>query len=606
MVPPPPSPETTPIPGREPVPDQGLALSRPACAPPSRPHRATRHRAAQAGPPAQALHRPIRRIPAQIDPLGDAPDPGLVDRYGAAQALRDGVLPWRKVGQDTVVLVAETAGFLRHQARLRALFGPVRPMACPARQIEAALFATQGPALALAAENRTAPQESFRSLNATRLGAIAAGLALAVVLALALAPLALLCLVFALAALALLSTTALRGVAALAALRQEPAAAPPPVMTADLPTISILVTLYHEADIAPRLVRRLGRLDYPRDRLDVVIAVEADDDATREALLAADLPGWMRLITVPQGRLRTKPRALNLALDCARGSIIGIYDAEDAPDPDQLRIVAAYFAMAPADLACLQARLDFYNPRGSWIARCFTMEYALWFRLVLPGLGRLGLPVPLGGTSLFLRRAVIEDLGGWDAHNVTEDADLGLRLARHGYRTALLPTATGEEATTRPLPWVRQRSRWIKGYMMTWLVHMRDPALCWRQLGPRGFAGFQLVFLGSLLQFLLAPVLWSLWTVPLGLGHPLAAALPPALISGLAAAFLLCEAMTWVLTIIALRLTTHRLHWLWIPSLHLYFPLATLAAAKALGDLFLRPFHWDKTQHGLDDHAPGD
>ena len=166
--------------------------------------------------------------------------------------------------------------------------------------------------------------------------------------------------------------------------------------------------------------------------------------------------------------------------------------------------------------------LDFYNSNTHPMARLFTLEYAVWFRLVLPGLVRLGLPIPLGGTTVFLRREALEQVGGWDAHNVTEDADLGLRLARKGYHTQLMDSTTYEEANSHVLAWIKQRSRWIKGYLMTWLVHMRDPVALWRDLGPRGFAGMQVLLLGSVLQPMLAPALWTLWFLSLGLPHRVA------------------------------------------------------------------------------------
>jgi cellulose synthase/poly-beta-1,6-N-acetylglucosamine synthase-like glycosyltransferase len=378
---------------------------------------------------------------------------------------------------------------------------------------------------------------------------------------------------------------------------------PPPPDAAPDPTISILVALYRESDIAARLVRRLARLDYPEDRLDVILAVEADDATTRDALAAAALPPWMRIVVVPEGRVKTKPRALNHALDHARGTIIGVYDAEDAPEPDQLRKVVAHFRRAGPEVACLQGVLDYYNPRSNWLSRCFTIEYAGWFRLILPGIARLGLVVPLGGTTLFFRREVLEDLGGWDAHNVTEDADLGIRLARHGHRTEIVATVTGEEANCRAIPWVKQRSRWIKGYMMTWAVHMRCPGRLWRQLGPRAFLGFQVMFFGSIAQALLAPLMWSFLLVPFGLDHPLTAVLPAAAFWTIMAVFLLSEAANLAIGIVGIRRSGQGLSAWWVPTLKLYFPLATLAAYKALAELVLRPFYWDKTAHGLFDQV---
>ncbi len=220
---------------------------------------------------------------------------------------------------------------------------------------------------------------------------------------------------------------------------------------------------------------------------------------------------------------------------------------------------------------------------------------------MLPGIARLGLVVPLGGTTLFFRRVVLDALGGWDAHNVTEDADLGIRLARHGYRTELIDTVTEEEANCRALPWVKQRSRWIKGYVMTWAVHMRSPRLLWQQLGPKAFVGFQVMFLGTIAQFVLAPLFWSFLIVPLGYSHPLQDVLPGWAIFTIAATFVLTEGTNLALGIIGVRRSRHGLSALWVPTMKLYFPLATLAAYKALLELVTKPFYWDKTSHGIFD-----
>ncbi len=540
-----------------------------------------------------------------IDPARDGvPDVRLIDAWGAEACLRDGVLPWRRAGDVTLIAVADLAGFSRRADALHDRFGPLALALITPEALRAALVRARGVHLVRQAEVCVSADDSCRALRLGRMRAVAvAGLA-ALLLATLLAPLAVLAGLTAVAVLVLAAVTALKLAAARAVLsaRRTPAALVPPVPEAELPVISVLVPLYRERDIAGRLLTRLARLDYPRDRLEVLLVVEAVDAVTRATLARLRLPDWMRTVEVPDGRPRTKPRALNYALTQARGTIIGIYDAEDAPAPDQLRRIAARFAAAAPDVACLQGQLDYYNPRSTWLARCFTVEYATWFRLVLPGLARLGLVVPLGGTTLFLRREVIEALGGWDAHNVTEDADLGLRLARRGWRTELIDTVTAEEANCRLLPWVRQRSRWIKGYALTWAVHMRDPARLWRELGPTRFWGVQLLFLGSLVQATLAPVLWSFWAVALGLGHPLTALLPLAALVALGVLFVLSEAVTIALGIIAVSGDRrHRFLRPWVPTLHLYYPLATLAAAKAGAELLAAPFYWDKTAHGLFD-----
>lgn len=537
-----------------------------------------------------------------VDPTAPLPDPALIDALGAADCLRLGLVPWRQAGGATVVATSRPEDFARLRPRLERDLGPVLMAIAPASAVETAVHARRGPRLALAAENRVAEAESARGWGQAETLALPvfAGL-LALTLAW-LAPLGFLRALLGLALLALALSTLLKLAAGLATLRRPPPE-PPPLPMARLPQVSIIVALYRESDIAPRLIRRLSRLDYPRELLDVVLAVEAEDRMTREALEAAALPPWMRVITVPPGRVKTKPRALNLALDHCRGAIIGIYDAEDAPEPDQIRKVVRRFHARGPEVACLQGVLDYYNPRTNWLSRCFTIEYAAWFRLMLPGIARLGLAVPLGGTTLFFRRAVLEELGGWDAHNVTEDADLGIRLARRGYRTELLDTVTGEEANCRVIPWIKQRSRWIKGYMMTWAVHMRRPGLLWRQLGPRRFLGFQVMFLGSILQSLLAPLMWSFWVLPLGLWHPLAAAMARAEVWLMIGLFLLSEAVNIALGVVALKRSGHRLSALWVPTLHLYFPLAALAAYKGLWEMLSRPYYWDKTSHGLYDPA---
>lgn len=552
-----------------------------------------------AGTSAPFLLQPPRHRPAPRDPLGTPPDPALARRFGLSDCLDLGVLPWAQAGAETLVLAQSPLHLSLARGRLAAAFGPfLRPVEVTRAQLETALFTHHAPALAHAAETRVPPQESCRSVDSRRLRRVASALAcLLLVLAVA-PPLATFALAFALATLSLAVTTGFKFATSLATLRADARPPPPPLPDADLPAITLLIALFHEEDIAARLIRRLERLDYPRRRLELILIVEDDDHATRNALAAARLPPWMRVLPAPAGTIRTKPRALNLALDVAQGDIVGVYDAEDAPEPDQLRKVAACFAAAPPRVACIQAMLDFYNPRKNWLARCFTLEYALWFRLVLPGLERLRLPIPLGGTSVFMRRDILRRLGGWDAHNVTEDADLGIRLARHGYETRMVQSTTYEEANCRAMPWVKQRSRWIKGYLMTWLVHMRSPRHLWRQLGPRGFLGFQIVFLGALAQVLLVPLLWTLWSIPAGLGHPLSQVLPSGGLSTLATLFLCAEAIGSLLSLIALRRSGQRISLFWIPTLHAYFPLGTLAAFKAFRETLTAPFYWDKTRHG--------
>ena len=530
------------------------------------------------------------------------PDPRLIDAVGVQDCLRHGLVPWQKIGDVTIVATSRPEEFRRLRPMLEARLGPVAAGLASARAILAAIHALRGELLAHAAENRVAAHESCRNWPRLHQSPLAMAVLAVTLAALLVAPLAtglagLTFAVFSLACIALLK------IAATIAALHAPLPGHEPASDAIAPVVSVIVALYREADIAPRLVRRLARLDYPAELLDVILAVEAEDHITLDALATAELPPWMRIVVVPEGQVKTKPRALNHAFDHARGAIIGVYDAEDAPDPDQLLRVVARFQRSGPEVACLQGTLDYYNPRTNWLSRCFTIEYAGWFRLVLPGLARLGLVVPLGGTTLFFRRDVLDRLGAWDAHNVTEDADLGIRLARHGYRTELIDTVTHEEANCRALPWIKQRSRWIKGYMMTWAVHMRQPRLLWRQLGPKGFLGFQVLFLGTIAQFLLAPLLWSFLLLPFGFDHPLYAAMPVPAVWAMAAIFFLSEAANILIGALGLGRTKHGLSLIWVLTLKIYYPLASLAAYKGLLELATRPFYWDKTTHGLFDHA---
>ena len=307
---------------------------------------------------------------------------------------------------------------------------------------------------------------------------------------------------------------------------------------------------------------------------------------------------------MPAGPLQTKPRALNYALDFCRGDIIGVWDAEDAPAPDQLHRVVQRFQESGPDLACLLGQLDFYNPRVNWLARCFTIEYASWFRVLLPGMEHFGFAILLVCTTLFFRCDSLEGLGAWDAHNVTEDADLGIRLARQGYRTEMIETTTQEEANCQALPWIKQRSRWLKGYAMTWAVHMRNPLALWRELGPWRFFGMQVVFLGTLSQIVLAPLLWSFWLILLGLSHPLGEAMPTAIFWGAVGIFVASELVNIAIgTLGIVRSGRHQMI-CWVPFMHFYFPLGALASYKALWEVVVAPFYWDKTMHGLHDEAP--
>ncbi len=547
---------------------------------------------------------------ATADLNAEPPDIRLVAGIDPSFCIKNRIIPWKRVGAVTLIATSRPEHFAGIMAKLPDEFGSVMMVVAPLSAINQSLLHFRHHSLAKRAESRVDPTESCRDWN-TRSVTTMALLLLAVLITVAfVAPFALLLVLIGCGIAALVLNTGLKAAAALASYYGAPLTAPTflsarrPNQMMRLPKVSILVPLFRERRIANRLVRRLGRLNYPRELLEICLIVEQDDTTTQSALKEANLPAWMRQITVPRGELKTKPRALNFALDFCNGAIIGVYDAEDAPEADQLFKVARRFHEAGPKVACLQGVLDFYNPTTNWISRCFTIEYASWFRVVLPGLQQLGLVIPLGGTTLFFRRDALEKIGGWDAHNVTEDADLGIRLARRGYKTELIATLTKEEANCETWPWIRQRSRWLKGYAITWAVHMRSPRALIRDLGLKRFIGVQIIFLGTLTQFILAPVLWSFWAVPLGIYHPIQSVLSPTAFYLLTGMFFMSEIITLLIGIFALAPTGHKRLWMWIPTLHMYFGLAVIAAYKGIWELFSKPFYWDKTAHGVVSSTP--
>ncbi|MFD0904572.1 glycosyltransferase [Actinomadura sediminis] len=368
----------------------------------------------------------------------------------------------------------------------------------------------------------------------------------------------------------------------------------------DLPPYTVLVPLYREAKVLPTLLERLAHLDYPADRLQILLLVEADDEETRAALPPLTAP--FEVVRIPPSTPRTKPKACNIGLARARGEFVVIYDAEDRPDPDQLRKAVLAFDSLPDRVVCVQAELQYWNPWTNWLTRCFAAEYATNFSLLLRGLDRYRMAIPLGGTSNHFRTDALRALGGWDPYNVTEDADLGIRIARRGWDVRMMVSVTEEEANSRLGNWIRQRSRWIKGFMQTWLVHTRHPLRLWRQLGTRRTIAFHLTMGFPTLTTLANPVFWSLTALYLCTGTRHVEALyPPVLLytggtTMIIGNFLMIYCMMAGCMERGLFPAVRTM--LTIP---LYWALMSLAAYKAAAQLLhpSRRHFWELTDHGL-------
>jgi glycosyltransferase XagB len=378
--------------------------------------------------------------------------------------------------------------------------------------------------------------------------------------------------------------------------------APPGLRDEALPPYTVLVPLFKETEILGQLMTALLMIDYPREKLDIKLILEEGDVPMLRAVAEFELPRHFDVVIVPAGKPQTKPRALSYALQFARGSLVTIYDAEDVPDQRQLRQAAEAFATAPAEVVCLQAVLCFYNPNDNWLTRQFAAEYASLFRVMLPALAQRKLPILLGGTSNHFRRQALEACGGWDPFNVTEDADLGLRLARLGLRCDLLASNTLEEANMELGNWLKQRRRWLQGFLQSWLVHMREPLRLYREIGAFGFWTVQCLTLGVFCSALLHPFLlaFGIWNLSPGniaslpnspVAYLLAGMSVTILVGGYAAAMIMAAR--------GLALEGMKKRWSVIASLPLYWLLMSVAAWLAVWDFAVSPFYWHKTRHGF-------
>lgn len=368
----------------------------------------------------------------------------------------------------------------------------------------------------------------------------------------------------------------------------------------ELPRYTILVPAYNEPEVVGDLIGAMAALEYPADKLQVLLLLEADDEVTIAAARDCADSDAITICLVPPADPRTKPKACNYGLHFATGDIVTIFDAEDLPEPLQLRRVVAAFRELPDDIACVQAKLVYHNGHQNLLTAWFTAEYGLWFGYLLPGMMGSTSPIPLGGTSNHLRRDVLERIGSWDPFNVTEDADLGLRIASSGYRTAVIDSQTLEEANSDPINWVRQRSRWYKGYLQSWLVHIRRPVRLYQTIGFRSFVRFNLVLAGTPIISVLNLAFWLI-TLVWFLGQPVlveeifpAYIYFPALI-----ALVLGNAATIYMNLIALREDDRSDLLVAALTVPAFWVMMSVAAAKGCYQLIRQPSYWEKTFHGL-------
>lgn len=367
-----------------------------------------------------------------------------------------------------------------------------------------------------------------------------------------------------------------------------------------LPVYTILLPVYKEDKLIRKLIWNLRSLDYPRGKLDVKLLIEEDDDKTLNAVRNLDFPANFETIVVPFHMPKTKPKACNYGLFFCKGIYLTIYDAEDVPDSDQLKKVVSLFRKLPKDYVVLQGALNYFNKNENLLTRMFTLEYSYWFDYMLPGLQSLDVPIPLGGTSNHFKLDKLKELGGWDPFNVTEDADLGVRVFEKRYKVGVVNSTTLEEANNEPFNWIRQRSRWIKGYMQTLLVHMRNPVRLVNKIGWRGFFGFNFFVGFTPITFLLYPVLLGFYIIYIIFDLQTVRVLFPDWVLYISI-FNFVAGNTLMIYVNMLAVFKRRFYELILFALvnPFYWLMHSIAAYKGLWQLIYKPFYWEKTNHGL-------
>jgi len=373
----------------------------------------------------------------------------------------------------------------------------------------------------------------------------------------------------------------------------------------ELPIYTVMIPAYREPEVINELIQRVTQFEYPPDRLDVKLLIEADDDVTIEAIRKAVPGDQFELVLVPAAEPRTKPKALNYGLSLARGELVAIYDAEDEPEPLQLRRAAVAMKRHGPEVACIQAKLTYHNPMQNLITKWFTIEYSLWFTFFLPGLSSMGAPIPLGGTSNHFRRVAVQAMGAWDPFNVTEDADLGIRMFREGYTVRVLESNTYEEANSDFVNWVKQRSRWLKGYLQTYAVHLREPRQLKRDVGWKGLFHFTMFVGGTPALAIINPIFWIM-TILWFVAHPafiqeifIAPIYYLGLVSWAFGNFLLVYA-----TVMSVRISKRDQLLVAALLVPIYWVMMSMAAIKAVFQMIWAPSYWEKTVHGLHHAQP--
>lgn len=378
-----------------------------------------------------------------------------------------------------------------------------------------------------------------------------------------------------------------------------------------VPLYTILLPVFmEEQSVLEQLFTAIYNLDYPKDKLQVLLLIESIDQETKNHIKNITTPLNYEMIVVPDFMPRTKAKACNYALKFALGNYLVIFDADDIPDCDQLKVVLQAFKSGnDSKIACLQAKLNYYNANENLLTRLFSIEYSILFDRLLPALASKDYPLPLGGTSNHFKSAILKELRGWDIYNLTEDAEIGMRLAMHGYKTRVIDSYTAEEAPITYRAWIKQRSRWLKGFIQTYLLYLQKNHNLSNQIGfKRSFISLHFMLGLSTLSLLCTPLM-------ICIGVLVKLNLLEVDNSELIIAMTLSSGAFWIITtfsqtVIVLKESSFLKNLSFLKKLTCffafspYFILHTIAVFNAILDLIRRPFYWNKTKHGVTNTKP--
>jgi glycosyltransferase XagB len=368
-----------------------------------------------------------------------------------------------------------------------------------------------------------------------------------------------------------------------------------------LPAYTILIPLYDEANVVDQIKEAMTSIDYPAEKLDIWITLEEYDTKTKEAIIRAEFPEHFKIFILPDVKPKTKPKALNAVFPQVRGKFLVIYDAEIVPEPDQLKKAYLAFKKNP-EISCFQTRLDHYNADKNLLTKLFNAEFSFYFDLFLPGLQRFDCPIPLSGHSTHFVTEVLRKVGGWDPYNVTEDCDLGIRLCREGYKTHILDSFSYEEATPTLKSWVNQRTRWMKGFIQTSVVHLRNPLRFMEEVGGlKNFIAFVFTVPGTVIVNLLNLLYWVLllsWIFTQS--NFIQVLFPGPILYVSTLSFILGNFLFIYLNIVSVYQRKRYSIVRYLVLTPLYWFLLAVSTVKALFEFIFKPFHWAKTSHGFD------